>query len=219
MTEPGVKIKITGEFDGARKKTATTKLVPRAFLYNATKWSSQTVRYIKQRIRGGGGFFKRAPKEISQRLGYKVNRISTSSAALITIGTGTHVGREEVVYAKIQETGGWIFPKKARALTIPFPGVKGSASMYRGQSFILKSHKKGDGIIAMKSGKSGRGIKPLFLLRKNVKLPPTFWFSKSIGERLPFLQETLSEEAVWATASLMAYRKAEAAAAKAETGE
>lgn len=207
MTEAGVSIKVSVDMSGAAKKTATLRMIPKAFRKNAEDWAGQTIRYIKQSYKGGR-VFKRPPKEIDQRLGHLVKAFGTERAEIV-LGTGQAINREPVVYADIQERGGMIVPKKARALTIPFPGVKGSASMYRANSFIIKKAGSDSGIIATKVGKRGR-IKPLFLLRKSVMLPPRYWFSRPIAERSPMLTEMMSETGVWARASQMAYERTEA---------
>jgi hypothetical protein len=199
----GIRIAVKLDTRGQQEKSAIMRRIPRAFRFNATEWASLTIRYIKQSYKGGR-VFKRAPKELDQRLGFVVKARGEDHADIV-LGTGAEIGREEVVYAKIQEEGGWIFPKKAKALAIPFPGVKGSPSMYRPDSFIFKS-KAGNAIIATKVGKRGR-LKPLFLLQENVKLPPRHWFTRPIGERMPELTQAMSAEGVWATASRMAYKR------------
>lgn len=202
MSEGGVAIKVQVDMQGQMKKSAAIRKIPRAFRYNATSWASKTVRYIKQELRGGA-YFKRAPKEIDQRLGMKV-QVQGAERAEILIGTGHYIGRQEVVYADIQERGGWIFPRKAKALTIPFPGVKGVARNYP-NSFIMRT-KAGNSIIAMKTGKRGR-IRPLFLLAKSVRLPARHWFTRPIAERMPDLDRAMSPEGVWATAAQMAHAR------------
>lgn len=206
MTEANTSIKVTVDMTGAMEKTATLRMIPKAFRKNAEDWAGETIRYIKQSYKGGK-VFKRPPKELDLRLGHLVKAFGTERAEII-LGTGQAIGREPVVYAEIQERGGWIVPKKARALTIPFPAAKGqSASMWRTRSFIIKKQNGANvGIIATVTGKRGK-IVPLFLLRKSVKLPARYWFSTPIAERTPFLQMMMSEEGVWARASQMAYKR------------
>jgi hypothetical protein len=178
-------IKIIADFSGQIKKSATIAKLPAAFFKNAESWASQTVLYIKQSYKGGQ-VFRRPPKEFDQRLGMKVNKTGAESAEIL-IGTGEYIGKPKVVYAEIQERGGTIKPTKAKALAIPFPGVTGSTSQYRGRSFILPSLKGWNvGIIAMaKEGKRSTKIIPLFLLRKQVTLPARRWFSTPINARRP----------------------------------
>lgn len=187
---------------GARRKTEVLKKVPVAFHETAVEWAGQTVRYIKKSYKGGR-VFKRPPKEIDQRLGHKVKKTGAQKTDII-LGTGRHIGRAEVVYAAIQEHGGWITPKKSQALTIPFPGVKGVAANYRPKSFILKKHGSDKAIIATKVGKD---IKPLFLLRRSVRLPARHWFSRPIAERQPELRRQMSPEGLWARAAQMIHSR------------
>lgn len=194
-------VKLEVDLTGQQEKSRIMRNVPRAFFKNAESWAGSTVRYIKQSYKGGR-VFKRPPKELDQRLGMKVTKTGSSSAEIL-VGTGNFIGRDEVVYARIQEEGGWIFPKKAKALTIPFPGVKGVAANYRPNSFIIKKQNGANvGMIAMLTGKRGK-LKPLFLLRRSVKLPPRFWFSRPIAEQTPELQQMMSSEGVWARAAQM----------------
>ncbi len=202
-----VEIKMHVDFKAAMQKAAVDRKIPAAFRRNATQWASGTVKYLKQEMKSGR-FFKRAPQELFQRTGMRV-KVQGEQATII-IGTGKEIGRDEVVYAAIQERGGWIFAKKARALTIPFPGVKGVAANYRPDSFIcnVRGKRTGDtmGIIATKVGKRGR-IKPLFLLRRFVYLRPRHWFSLPILERMPELDQALSPEGIQATAAQMVYQR------------
>lgn len=195
-------VEIKVDMAGAQKKTATIKRIPAAFFRNADDWAGATIRYIKQSYKGGR-VFKRPPKDIDDRLAKVVVKTGSQSAQIL-IGTGREVGMEEVKYARIQEEGGWVVAKK-RSLTIPFPGIKDPPSSFRGRSFIIKAKGSDSGIIAMKVGKRGN-IKPLFVLRKSVRLPARYWFTRPIGERMGMLDTMMSEEGVWATASKMAYK-------------
>lgn len=194
-------IEIKADYAGAQKKTAVLRRVPAAFFRNTDDWAGATIHYIKRSYQGGR-VFKRPPKEFDDRLAKIVVKTGPTSATIV-IGTGGYVGLKEVKYARIQEEGGWVVATK-RMLTIPFPGVHGPANSYRGRSFVLKTGPD-RGIIAMKTGKSGR-IVPLFALRKSVKLPARYWFTRPIAERMPKLEQMTSEAGVWATASMMAYR-------------
>lgn len=86
---------------------------------------------------------------------------------MISAGITTNVR-----YWRIHELGGIIRPKRAKALTIPFPGVKGRARDFD-DTFIAK------GVIFQKSES---GPIPLFSLKKEVRIP-----------RRPYLQPSLRE--------------------------
>lgn len=206
---PTVTVKV--DMRGAIQKTAVVRQIPAAFRRQANDWASQTVRYIKQSYKGGM-VFARPPKELDLRLAQRTVVQGTEKADIL-IGTGREVGREEVVYARIQEEGGWVVPRKARALAIPLPAAGGrSTQMWRGRSFIVQG--KEHALIATKTGKSGK-LKPLFVLAGSVKLPARHWFSRPIGERMPELERMMSPEGVWARASAMAYKRTAAQGGKA----
>jgi len=200
------KITVKSDYSEQKLKSDTLRNIPRAFKRNATQWASRTVLYIKNYIRGGN-VFKQAPKEIIQRLGMKTD--VHGQQAEIVLGTGGVVGKDPVVYARIQEEGGWIVPAKAKALTIPLPGVTGAVANYGtfgpgGTLFTIRS-KAGNGLVCMKTGKSG--FKPLFILSKSVKLPARYWFTNPIAQQIPDLERTMSPEGVWATAQQLAYER------------
>jgi hypothetical protein len=199
-------IKIQVDMEGQRTKSATLRAVPRAFQRNATNWASQTVLYIKHELRS---YFSRPPKEIDQRLAMKVVQTGPESAQIL-LGTGGVVSKAEVVYADIQERGGWIFPKKGKFLAIPLPGSKGSPRNYSNLVFIRP---KTGNLLAVEI--TGKTFKPRFLLVRNVKLPARHWFTRPIAERMPELQRTMSPDAVWATAQQLAYARTAAQGGKA----
>jgi hypothetical protein len=78
------------------------------------------------------------------------------------------------VYARIQDLGGVIRPIKGQYLTIPLGGTKGSIRGHTGGFF--RRSKKGNLIYFVKAGK---GIKPLFVLKKQVTLKAQPYLSKA----------------------------------------
>lgn len=66
-------------------------------------------------------------------------------------------------YATIQEMGGTVTPKTAKALTIPFDGVVGRARDFT-NTFLTKG-----GVIMQRLGKDG--VRPLFTLKTKVEIP------------------------------------------------
>lgn len=198
MTEPSVSIKV--DMAGAMRKTATLRSIPRAFRRQGQDWASKTVRYIKQSYKGGA-VFRRPPAEFDARLDMRVKM--QDEELLIVIGTGTEIGLEEVKYARIQEEGGTVRPIGHPFLTIPLPGVKGSASQY--PHAFLAVTARGQWLLAEPKGKTG--IRPLFLLRRQVTLPARRWFSRPIAQRQSELTQMMSEDAVWARAERMAAGK------------
>ncbi|GAH26577.1 unnamed protein product [marine sediment metagenome] len=72
-------------------------------------------------------------------------------------------------------------------LTIPLPGIKGVATNYP-DAFIITS-KKGNVLLVEKKGE--KGLKPLFVLKKEVTIPARHWLSRSIDEMRPELIRSL----------------------------
>ena len=177
-------IKIVVDDAGQKLKTATLRAVPQAFNRNVTQWASETVRYIKKELKSGR-YFARAPKELDQRLGMVINRVGPTRAEIV-IGTGGFIGKKEVVYAEIQERGGWIFPRNCKFLAFPRPGTgtKGSPRNFPKEEIGWR-----------------------FIFTKNVKLPATHWFSWPILERTADRDRKMSADGVWATAQQLAYKR------------
>jgi hypothetical protein len=100
----------------------------------------------------------------------------------------------DVFYAKIQEYGGTIVPKKGRYLAIPIgpaltksgvPRFPGGPRTVQNLTFIAR---KGRNPLLAQRRKGG-GITPFFVLVRSVMIPPRlgfrFWFGKTIREQLP----------------------------------
>jgi len=90
---------------------------------------------------------------------------------------GNLVGRyyTNKIYAPVQERGARISPRRARYLTIPLEAAKTQAGVARGRArdfsdtFIIRS--KGGNLFIMQR-RPGQKAVPLFLLRKQVRIPP-----------------------------------------------
>ena len=154
----------------------------KAFYFQLQKWTGRTVKHIIRNISGGilktrSGQFRRSITGRVARLGKIVKTI---------IGSGIF-GRKAVKYAGILEKGGTIRPRKAKMLTIPLPGIKGRAANYP-DAFIIKS-KKGNLLLVEKKGK--KGLRPLFVLKDEVRIPAKHWLSQSIKEMRPELLRSL----------------------------
>lgn len=118
------------------------------------------------------------------------------------IGSGVRSGKR-VVYANILETGGIIRPVNRKYLTIPLKPaltpagvprftaqeVRQGLTQYKG-SFIRK------GVIF---GKTGNKITPLFVLKKQVVIPPKRYMEKTAVENAKavgnMLEDTINEVA------------------------
>lgn len=120
-------------------------------------------------------FGERMVRKISKRLSGDALDVNTGrlrssltyeeTASSLEISAGGGPG--EVDYAAIHHYGGVIKPKKKKFLTIPFPGGPADTKVPKRASdfedtFVAK------GIIFRKLGK---GIQPLFILKKSVTIP------------------------------------------------
>lgn len=185
--------RLTLDVSGALRKNNTIRAFPGAVKYVLTKWGGETLKHIKRGLAG---------PRLNTRSGHLKRNVGMNVGEG-QLDLGTKVGNTgEVVYARILERGGAIRAKKAKYLTIPFPGVKGLARNFP-DSFVIKS-KSGALLIVQKDGK-GR-LKPLFLLKKEVKIPAFNWLSGSVADRRAELDRAVDEKNILNTAARMAER-------------
>jgi len=185
------------DLEAAKKLMGELYGLPHATNHIINQWAADTVAMLKRRASGmkksGAG---RKTGHMARNIG--MTNLKGQGQRELVIGTG--VGNtKEVVYARIQDKGGEIKAKK-KYLTIPFPGVMGSARDYVG-AFFIKS-KTGKLMLCERKGKGG--IRPLFLLKTSVKIPPTEWFSGIVNPRVRDLDELLTPDNVVKTAQNMA---------------
>lgn len=95
-----------------------------------------------------------------------------------TVSYGTSSKRSPV-----HQNGALITPKRATYLTIPFPGVKGRAPQYR-NTFVR------DKIIFQRT--EGNSAKPLFLLKKSVRIPKRVHLTVTKSTIDAFGQDTIN---------------------------
>ena len=113
--------------------------------------------------------------------------------------------RDITPYAWIHEYGGIIRAKNARYLTIPIPGREGpltpagvtrkSAAEYirdpNEETFFAKSRQGNLILFRKKHSKTRDRVVPLFVLRKQVKMPQRKWASLAVQAALPDLQNKI----------------------------
>ena len=174
-----MKMTITPE---GQKKMKRLKNMDKGIRLQMEQWGSKTVRRLKEHTLGGG-ILNVGTAHLKRNVAFKVHSLGHITKTEVGTGVGT---AKEVKYARIQEKGGVIKPKRAKMLTIPFRGVKGKASNYPG-AFIVKK-KSGKMFIAKKKG---RGLQPLFTLKKQVRIPARRWLSRTINEMKPYLYQLL----------------------------
>ena len=179
------KVKFTIETEGADKKTKTLKHLGLATRYQLEKWNAGTVKTIIRNVSGGiiGKHKKGSTKsgELRRSIKYKMGGTKNN--------VRSEIGSWGVIYARILERGGTIRPKRVQYLTIPLPGVKGWARNYE-NAFFIKS-KKGNLLLVQSKGK---GLKPLFVLKKSVQIPAFEWLEKSVDKQRPLLASMLAKQ-------------------------
>lgn len=175
------------------KKMGKLKTIPLATRYQMTMWTSATLKRIARSISG---------KTLHVRTAKLKRSLKARTHGSVT-NPKAEIGSYGVVYARILEKGGKIRPKNKKYLTVPFPKVKGKAPNYS-DTFVIKS-KKGSLLIVQKKGKSG--FKPLFTLRKEVKIPAFGWLSNPIHEALPQLHKLMNKAEILRVAGRLAGRE------------
>lgn len=138
----------------------------------------------------GERLVRRIGNRISKVLNEKTGRLKGSldyeesvDGLVVTAGGRSAGGSDAVRYARIQHKGGIIKPKKAKALTIPFPGGPADKRVpLRARDFKDTFIAKGIIFRALSRGRSGGSIiEPLFILKKKVEIPasPYMYMEKS----------------------------------------
>lgn len=126
--------------------------------------------------------------ELARNIGYELKGDHRNFQ--VAVGTGT--GRaKSVVYAYIQDRGGTI-RTTGKKLTVPLGNTVGRIADFPG-GFFLRS-KKGNVLYCRREGKK---MIPLFVLRDEVTIPGTNWFSDVMAERNRELERALRPENVF----------------------
>jgi hypothetical protein len=101
------------------------------------------------------------------------------------------IGSRKIPYSKAQDRGALIVPKTRRFLTVPVnQSVKGRARQYS-NTVVIKS-RKGNLIIAqVKKRKKKSVIKPLFILKRQVRIKKTGFITDNIRNRTPLLRRSI----------------------------
>ena len=170
-------MKMTVDVTKYRRRRKIQRL-DKAFMLQLTRWGGKTHKHILKNIRGK--LLNVRTAQLWRSIGFKTKE--EGNITMVEIGSGV-AGKKAPPYARILQKGGKIKPKKAKALTIPLPGIKGVAANYP-DAFIIKS-KAGNTLLVEAKGK--KGLRPLFVLKKEVTIPPKYWLSKSKAEMKPEL--------------------------------
>ncbi len=170
------KIDVT-KYRRRRKKENMSK----AIHFQLQRWTGKTVKQIIRNL--SGPILKTKSAHLRRSI---TGRTFKDQLIYAIIGSGIF-GRKGVKYARILEKGGIIRPKTKKMLTIPLPGIKGKAANFP-NAFIIKS-KKGNILLVEKKGE--KGLRPLFVLKKQVKIPAFHWLRDSIKDMKPELARSL----------------------------
>ena len=180
------------EKKGAEAKIKMGKTIPDATRYQLGSWGTRTEQLLKlnarAKLRKGRSRRGGITGNLWRSIGHKLRSTLSGKAHVLSVGTGIGT-MKKVPYAKIQDKGGTIHAK-GKKLTIPFPGVRGTAREQTGKIIWLKS-KRGNTIMAKKTGK---GFKPLFTLVDSVTIPETRWFSDVIDRQEIVLHRMMREK-------------------------
>lgn len=177
-----------------REKLRKLKGLDQGILGQLNLWGAKTEQRIKQYTLAGA--ILKSTGQLKRNVGYHA-KLGTHGPQ-VAVGTGIKErGLKTVKYARIHEKGGNITPKKAKALTIPFRGVKGRARNYPG-TFIIKA--KGKAFLVRRAGK---GLEWLYTLKQKVHIPARHWLSRSIKDMTPYLNTCLKPDNILKRMKLM----------------
>jgi hypothetical protein len=181
------------DMEGQRKKSATLRGLPNAQRRLIQSWAADTVKAIRQDLRGR--FLNVKTGKLWRSIGRKFTR--RGEASEVVIGTNVTGKEYDVPYASAHEEGATIVPRNKQWLTIPLAGYKGTArNIPKDKSFFLRTV-TGNLLLCEKTGKTGKAWKARFMLVKSVRLPARRWFTKSLREQMPALREAMSSERIW----------------------
>jgi hypothetical protein len=191
------------DLGGALRKTATLAKVPQAALRQLKRWGANSVKDLQ---REAAGMKKSGSGRKTGQLARAVGRLTRERMLIV----GTNVNREtDVKYARIQDEGGTIRAKK-KCLAIPLKGVKMRARDYP-DAFVITSKKGNVLLVQQKWGKVRggensvrKGLTPLFLLKPEVHLPATRWFSGTMMRMESLLPGYMDERVILDEAAKMA---------------
>jgi len=187
-----MKVKISKRVEAVYQfKSAVKKIL--------TDWLSDSVKELKQSALSLKKTANEKKGSKTSQLGRNIDFKIKDEGDSYTGEVGTGVGRaKNVVYAYIQDKGGTI-RKKDKMLTIPLGDTKGVIKNFP-DGFFVKT-KKGDILYCYRAGKK---LMPLFLLKDEVNIPATLWFTSVMEKRGPVLKEMMRPENIFTEALKMA---------------
>jgi hypothetical protein len=134
---------------------------------------------------------------LSRRSGDLVASLKAAAQVIGSDMSSLHATLGGVFYARIQEEGGTIVPKKAKYLTIPLPAALNANGTPKKQkardwdkTFIIES-KKGNLLIVRREGKA---LTPLYVLKTQVYIPPRLNLRASVDAAMPAWIDELGDK-------------------------
>ena len=116
-----------------------------------------------------------------------------------TLATMRGVIGSDKKYARIQETGGTVYPKKAKFLAIPLPSALDSRGLPKRSkprdwpnTFVARS-RKGNLLIFQRRGTL---VIPLYVLKSSVYIPPRLGLRKTLDVGIPYFIERAMDQMV-----------------------
>jgi len=182
----------------ALKKTEIVKNIPRAARKIATRWAAESVEILK---RSAASLQRSGKGRHSANLSKNIAMETRLAGEDLHVAVGTGVGpAKNVIYARIQDEGGTI-RKKDKRLTIPLGDTKGIIANFPDGFFVESA--AGNVLYCQRVGKRGK-LKPLFVLKDEVTLPPTYWFSGPMRRQREDLDRLLEPDYLFMQAEVMA---------------
>jgi len=173
--------KLTADFSVAFKKTQIMGRIPRASKFQATSWTSETIKELKRSAADRQLTGKLHHGKKTSQMGRNVGSVVTVDPNGYSIHIGTGVGgKQSVKYALIQDQGGTTHPRVTKQMR------KWAWAMYA-------------------RWKEER-YKWIALTKKtqlNIVIPASQWFTSIIEKRKPELAEMMKAEAVLRVAEIV----------------
>ncbi len=120
-------------------------------------------------------------------------RLVSSSGLVFAAEAGSRLP-----YARIQDEGGIIRPRRRKYLAIPIPGRvprgMGPREYPRPLSFVAT--KRGEGLLIEKQGRGGallRGLRAIYALKRSVRIPGVRYVEAAYNELEPTIAQTFVE--------------------------
>lgn len=184
----------------------TFKLKPES-IKNVDKIREQFGKGLFKGVKGGMlstiGFIRRNLLR-GQLLKWRTGDLSRSLTEKTIQKLNKTIGRisSPLIYARLQELGGTIRPKRAKWLTIPTEFAKTPAGVVKGnaRSFADTFPLFRPGRVPLIMQERGDQVVPLFILKKRVKIKGKHFISGGIEKMLPEIRKNIIYEIKKATA-------------------